>query len=81
MAILSLLVLSLLCAASAAAMRKALRRLARWVAERSGSFRALANVAILRPAALDRDCLVLASALQPLASAVLKRAYPSSRRF
>ena len=38
---------------------------------------ALANVAIRRPAALDRDCLVLASALQPLASAVLKRAYPS----
>ena len=81
MAILSLSGVRRFGAAIAAAMRKALRRLARWVAERSGSFRALANVAILRPAALDRDCLVLASALQPLASAVLKRAYPSSRRF
>ena len=38
MAILSLLVLSLLCAASAAAKRKALRRLARWLVESTGSY-------------------------------------------
>ena len=41
MAILSLLVLSLLCAASAAAKRKALRRLARWLVESTGSYKRL----------------------------------------
>ena len=41
MAILSLLVLSLLCAASAAAKRKALRRLARWLVESTGSYERL----------------------------------------
>ena len=57
MAILSLLVLSLLCAASAAAKREALRRLARWLAESPQTSRTLANVEIAR-LVVDREFVI-----------------------
>ena len=56
MAILSLLVLSLLCAAIAA-MRKALRRLARLLAESPQTSRTLANVEIAR-LVVDREFVI-----------------------
>ena len=58
MAILSLLVLSLLCAAIAAAMRKALRRLARWFVESPQTLRTLANVEIARLGGRPREFVI-----------------------